>query len=355
MPRAATPAAVLPVHYIRLISEQVRRMGADVPRWLERSGLREAQLEDASLTIPHPVFERLLLDALHATGEPALGLLVGERLIASTHGILGYAATQSGTVRQALELFERYTQLRTSLVAISHEVGPKKVRVHFRETQPLGEIRRPLLEAVVLSIKNVLDSISMGACQVEFVAFAMDAPQYAALARTLFACDVRWGQSWTGFALAASILDWPLRLADADAFREAEAICRRELDKLTANESHAARVRRLLLEKQNGLPSLEVTARLFHLTPRTLHRRLLEEGTSYREILEDVRHTLAVEHMKSGRFGIQEIAYTLGYSDLANFRRAFKRWESMPPSSYRAAVGERAETSGTRRGRALTR
>lgn len=74
------------------------------------------------------------------------------------------------------------------------------------------------------------------------------------------------------------------------------------------------------------------------MTPRTLHRRLIDEGTSFRELLEEVRHTLAVEHLKSGRFSIEEIAYTLGYSDLANFRRAFKRWEDVPPSESRARL-----------------
>ena len=69
--------------------------------------------------------------------------------------------------------------------------------------------------------------------------------------------------------------------------------------------------------------------------------------------LEDVRRTLAVEHVKSGRFSIEEIAYMLGYSDLANFRRAFRRWESVPPSAYRASqVGksEVAPVAGSRGG-----
>lgn len=196
----------------------------------------------------------------------------------------------------------------------------------------------------MLSIKNILDSISMGACEVREVAFPFESTGYAALARDLFGCEVRYGASWAGFILPPEVLDVPLKLADPEAFREAALICQRELDKLTANESLSARVRRLLLEKQTGFPSLKVTARLFHMTPRTLHRRLLEEGTSYREILESVRHTLAIEHLKSGRFSIEEIAYTLGYSDLANFRRAFKRWEAVPPSSFRARFVEAKES-----------
>ncbi|MNG28149.1 Urease operon transcriptional activator [compost metagenome] len=70
------------------------------------------------------------------------------------------------------------------------------------------------------------------------------------------------------------------------------------------------------------------------MTPRTLHRRLLDEGTTFKQILEDVRHTLAVEHLKAGQLSIQEIAYSLGYNDVANFRRAFRRWEGVPPSEY---------------------
>jgi AraC-like DNA-binding protein len=324
------------VLYVRQIAEQVRSLGADVALWLGESGLTEAQLADASLTIPYAVFEGLLVGALRVTGEPALGLLVGERLLASAHGMLGYAAMSSGTIRQAIDVVERYARLRISLLAVTHEEHPGEVRACYRPTQPIAAIERPLLEAVVLSTLRMLNAISMGACTVRHVSFTFAAPDYAALARDLFGCEVRYGQSWTGFAIPPEALDVPLRLADPEAFAEAARVCQRELDKLTANESLAARVRRLLLEQKSGFPSLQVTARLFGMAPRTLHRRLIDEGTSYRDLLEEVRHALAVEHLKSGRFAIEEIAWTLGYSDLANFRRAFKRWESMPPSEYRA-------------------
>jgi AraC-like DNA-binding protein len=325
----------LPVQYIRHIVQQIGQMGVDVAYWLKQSQLSERQLDDPSFAISYPAFQRLVVDALALSREPALGLLVGERLLASSHGIVGYAALSSGTIRQGLELVECYAQLRTSLIAISHTLHPGEVRVCFAGTRSLGDIERPVLEAVILSVKNVLDSISMGAFPVSRVAFPFDAPDYAALARDLFRCEVRYGEAWAGAALPLDVLDVPLKMADPEAFREAAQICQRELDKLTANESLAARVRRLLLEKQNGFPSLQVTARLLHMTPRTLHRRLLDEDTSFHELLEGVRRAMAVEHVKAGRFSLEEIAYMLGYSDLANFRRAFKRWEGVPPSAYR--------------------
>jgi AraC-like DNA-binding protein len=333
------------VHYIRHIAQQIGQMGVDVDAWLAQSQLSERQLNDPSLAIAYPTFQRLVLDAMSLSREPALGLLVGERLVANSHGIVGYAALSSGTLRQALELMERYAPLRSSLLSISHTLHPGEVRIRFAPTRPMGDIERPVLEAVILSIKNVVDTMFMGACPMSMVAFPFDAPDYAGLARDLFRCDVEYGQSWAGAAAPDEILDVPLKMADPEAFRDAALICQRELDKLTANESVAARVRRLLLEKQNGFPSLQVAARLLHVTPRTLHRRLLEEDTSFHVILEDVRRTLAVEHVKSGRFSLEEIAYMLGYSDLANFRRAFKRWEAVPPSAYRPSASATSEKS----------
>ena len=125
----------------------------------------------------------------------------------------------------------------------------------------------------------------------------------------------------------------PVDYSDPASFEEAERICKLELEKRAVQASMSARVRGVLLEKQCSFPSLSVMARLFHLTPRTLHRRLVEEGTSFKAILEEVRHMLAVRYLQSGKLPIQEIAFfSLGYSDPANFRKAFKRWEKIAPS-----------------------
>lgn len=324
----------IPIDYVRAIAEQLRSAGVDVEGWLARSGLSA----DADRLVPFPIFRRLVLDALVASREPALGLLVGERLVAATHGMVGFAAVNSSTVGQALEIVERFARLRAPLFTIAHEEDGQELRITFSELLPLGDIQRPLLEAVVLSVKNVLDTITMGACRVQKVAFPFPAPEYAAIARDIFGCKVSYRQTWAGLSSSRDVIDVPTKLADAAAFQEAAQVCQRELDRLVANETLGARVRRLLLEKQRGFPTLAVTARMLHMTSRTLHRRLVAEGTSYRAQLEAVRHTLAVEHVKSGRFSMDEIAYRLGYTDLANFRRAFKRWESLPPSRFKARL-----------------
>jgi AraC-like DNA-binding protein len=325
----------IPVLYLRHLAEQVGSMGGDVSAWLRRSGLRLAQLDDPSLTIALPVFQSLVLGAVEATGEPALGLFVGQRLGAASHGALGLAAMSAGTVGEATDLLVRFGALRLPVLSVASEVIDTRVRVRFDEAVPLGPIKRPVLEAVVLSIKNVLDVISMGACRVEAAHFPFAAPAYAEVARALLGCPVRYDEGWAGLSLPVQALEVRLRMADPAAAQEAAAICQRALDQLRAESTTAAAVMRLLLDRHGAFPSLQIAARRLHTTPRTLHRRLVAEGTSYRALLESVRHTLAVEQVKSGRFTIEEIAYTLGYTDLANFRRAFKRWERVPPSALR--------------------
>lgn len=324
----------VPAEYARCIGDQLRSMGVSVDDWIVRSGVTSADLAAPEGMLSYRAFRRLVHNALAAVPEPALGLFVGERLVASTHGIVGAAAVNSSTVRMALDVVERFSRLRSSLIVITDEVKEGEIRVRFDAVLPLGELQRPLLEAVVLSIKNVLDEVTMGAVDIEETAFAFAEPDYASLAREIFNCPVSYGQDWTGFRGSKDMLDVPLKLADPEAFQEAARICQRELARIAEQETLSARLRRLLLERQNGFPSLQVTARLFHMTPRTLHRRLKEEGTSYREQLESVRHTLAVEHLKANRFTIEEVAYRLGYTDLANFRRAFKRWEGVAPTEF---------------------
>lgn len=334
-----SPNFMVPVYYLRQIADQVRDSGGDVERWLEQNQLKASQFADAQLLLPFASFRKLVLDALDLTGDPAIGLRVGARLGVNAHGILSFAAISSATLRQTLELFERYIALRTPLVTASHRIDGNTVQVRFQPQHPLGEIEAIVLEAVILTVKNVFEYVLAGDYPLGEVAFPFPEPRYAALAQQLFKSEVRWGQSWAGFALPLAALDQPLKMADELSYVEAANICQSAFESLARSETMAARIRKLLNERRREFPTLNDLAETFHLTPRTLHRRLLDEGTSYNEILEEVRHVLAVEYLKAGQLDMQEIAYELGYSDLSNFRRAFKRWEGVSPSTWKNTGG----------------
>lgn len=333
--RSALTDLQVPATYVQALAELIRSLGADTSDWLAMSGLTMARLEQPDASVSLPLFAQLAFDAVGITREPALGLLLGDRMHAASHGIVGFAVSNAGTPRQAVELLARFVRLRLPLLSVSQQSADGEVEVRFHEALPLGPMRGPVLEATLLTIKRVLDAISLGSCPIIQVAFPFSAPDHAPLTRTMFGCQVIFDAPVAAMRLPEQQLDQPLRRADAAAFREAAAICQRELDRIGIGERLADRVLRLLVERQNGFPSLAVVARMVQLTPRTLHRRLVEEGTSFRALLEEVRHRRAREHLRSGEMSVEELAFALGYNDPANFRRAFRRWEGVAPTIYR--------------------
>jgi AraC-like DNA-binding protein len=72
------------------------------------------------------------------------------------------------------------------------------------------------------------------------------------------------------------------------------------------------------------------------MSERTLRRRLAEEGTSLRALVDEVRATLAAEFLRSGSLTVAEIAHRLGYVEQSSFSQAFKRWHGVSPRAYAA-------------------
>jgi AraC-like DNA-binding protein len=73
------------------------------------------------------------------------------------------------------------------------------------------------------------------------------------------------------------------------------------------------------------------------MSPRTLGRKLEREGTTFKELLDDLRRRLALRYVGASDLALSEIAFLLGFSQAAAFHRAFKRWTSQTPLEYRRA------------------
>jgi AraC-like DNA-binding protein len=126
----------------------------------------------------------------------------------------------------------------------------------------------------------------------------------------------------------------PLIQADPAAQRLAMEQCQRELEALRADISLCGRVAGLL-ERGNGFPSLEDVAHTLALSPRTLKRRLKDEATTFSAILDEERKKRACRLLHDHDLSVEDIAERLGYSDAANFSRAFRRLFGMSPRDYR--------------------
>lgn len=324
----------VPVNYLRQVADQLADLGAGVESWLARQGLREADLSNASVTIPVETFGALVADAVTQTAESGFGLLAGRRLMPGAHGVVGMAATASASIREAMEIAERYVALRTGVISIHIRIAQHALEVHIEPSPGLGAAAPVVVETALVAVKNIADDKTLHGSMCSMAAFAFPEPPHACLARDILGCEVRYGHAWSGMSFPLSAAEQAVSRHDALVLAEALRICGNELDNLRVNTTMSAKLERLMLERKPAFPSLELCARLLGMTPRTLHRRLTDEGTSYSEVLDAVRHRIARECLRVERLSVKEVAYLLGYNDVANFRRAFKRWEGVPPSGH---------------------
>lgn len=330
--QAISPA--VSIQYIRHIAALLKDSGADVGAWLRNAGLAEDALKSPTAALTLKELHQLVSEAMRLHKEPALGLLVGERLRANTHGVLGFAAMQAHTMREALHILQVFVGVRMDLIELEVVQREQECWLLVREPIPLGHIRLPVLEAVMLAIKHLVEFVGRDVCHVIRVEFSTPEPTYSDFAQRCFHCDVRYNAGVAAVVMPLAAVDMELSTSDPEALKSATLLCEKTLQERQGGHSLQSRVRELLLNNQGDFPSLEIAARLLGLTSRTLHRRLVDEGTSYSELLDAVRHQLALEFLRSQRVGLKEIAFRLGYCDMANFRRAFKRWEGCAPSQF---------------------
>jgi AraC-like DNA-binding protein len=114
-----------------------------------------------------------------------------------------------------------------------------------------------------------------------------------------------------------------------------EQQCEALLASLDVQDGLLTRVRRLLLARPGDFPDLESAASALHTSGRSLRRHLAQMGTSYQQVLDDVRKRLALQYLTTTHLPLYEISHLLGFSDPSNFRRAFRKWTGKLPGDYR--------------------
>ena len=114
----------------------------------------------------------------------------------------------------------------------------------------------------------------------------------------------------------------------------ADQVVRDYLAKMNKDDIVSRLSRLLVANLPTGEYSKEDAAVELNMSPRTLQKKLLEAGTSWREQVDSTRYGLAASYLQSGRYSLSEITYMLGFNDTSSFSRAFKRWSGKAPGSF---------------------
>lgn len=321
------------VHLLHL-AEIVARWNVTPAELFAGLELTEAALAEPMRRLPTSLVEELISRARRLTGEPGLGFYLGLQMRVSSHGYLGFAAMSASTLGEALDLAVRFTPTRTSALALRLERRGSTASVVIEERESLGTVRDVVMLALIVGIQRIGSALT-GRELTGHAEVAFREPAYAKRFTLMLKNGLlRFGKPAHRIVFDAKFLELPLTMSDPAALRLARDQCERELRALDDEGGLVMRVRGLLKRDAEGFRSATEVAAALSLSSRTLKRKLALRDTSFSALLDDDRRDRALALLE-GDVPLQRVADLLGYSDVANFTRAFRRWTGTSPGHYR--------------------
>lgn len=322
----------LPAAYVRDVVELAARWKVDAGALLEGLPVTAEALSRPDTRVPLAVCVEIVRRAHALTGEPALAIHLGTQMRASSHGFLGFAAMTAGTLGEAIELTARFASTRTTALELSLHVEGETAALVLDERAELGELRQFTVLSLLVGLWQLGESLT-GRSLEGWAELAFPQPAY--LQGSALASErMRFGRAVSRLAFPATSLELPLRHADALATQLARQECERELAAV-ADAGLPARVR-AEIARAGGASGLPEVARALHMSPRTLKRKLAGRGTSFSAVRDQLRRQRALLLLDDRALSIGEVAARLGYTELPNFSRAFRRWTGVSPAAHRA-------------------
>ncbi len=318
--------------WVLAIVRAMEAKGVDARAVMAQIGMDADLLEGGYSRYSQVQVSQLWKRAVELTGDPTFALTVAQQVRPATFHAVGYAMSCSATLYRAISRFAQYTRLisDSATATLTENDGRVLLDFHFDtggET-PIYET----VDTVLASVVAYLRWISNDACDPLAVRFAHDPlPSRDAFAR-FFGCPVDYDAPQTCLVFDKEQISRPILSSDEELASLLDGAASRFLEQRMAGR-FAVRVRDLMIAQlPEEIPTKARTASLLGLTERTLLRRLKDEGTTFAEVLRQLREELAFQYLRRGMC-LSEVAYLLGFSDNGTFSRAFKQWTGRRPST----------------------
>jgi AraC-like DNA-binding protein len=333
---AVAAQALVPAAYVAELVALLGEEGVAPKDLLRGTDLKPPALAGRDALITNSDQLRIYTNALSLTRETGLGLRLGARLRLEHHGVVGHAMLCSDNLRQALHVLVRYTVLRGFPLSLHFREEGRVAVLTAAATIPLGRVYELVMEEALAILARGLPPARGPVMAPLEIRVDYPPPAHRAMYEQFFGCPVRFNADAVEYRFSADTLDDPLELSNAEMRRVCEERCELILARLGLAGGVVDRVRNELLAEPSRFPDLDTVARALRMSARTLRRRLREEGASFRDVLADVRKSLALDYLERSTLSVAEIASLLGYEEPANFHRAFRKWTREGPGEYRA-------------------
>ncbi len=305
-------------------------------------GLSRTTLSSTHGFMPSADFARVLEEAARVTGDDCFGLHFGERYHPKNIGPLIYVVLNSPTIAVGLANIARYLRVHNEAADVSFVLGAKWAYLRHRLADLPGESLRQHNEfSLAVGLGTIRLMVGSEWAPVE-VQFEHKPPAQTSEQVRVFGAPVSFGHAANAFVVEPEFCQQQIPAADARLYPILRRYLDRILDELPPEDGFLASVRRVIGDlMRQGEPKLEPAANKLAIGPRTLQRRLKDQGADFKALVDDTRRQFSLRYLQTRKNTLTEVAYLLGYSEVSAFNRAFKRWTGSTPSDYRRTLASR--------------
>ncbi|MGI9326602.1 MAG: helix-turn-helix domain-containing protein [Pseudomonadales bacterium] len=323
----------MPLTYARIILRELGSSPELRARLLAGTQINEAALVD-------PAAEARLADLLtifdNASSFCEPGWTLDLSFDLAAQGALGFAMACAPTLADSFDVMARYGHVRAPWFRLEVFREASQWGVKIRRQFPVAlHLDVAMVESVLLSGQNLVESVLGRSIDEAVMSFDYPAPAWRERYLTCFSGRVVFDSDYAGFSMPDVWRESLCPLADAGMYQAAISRLEMERRRLDSADFLSVRVAMLLAASGDAGLSLGAVAGSMNVSRRTLIRRLKEAGTAFSELLDEHHKQRATELLANPNFTATEVGYRLGYTEPANFTRAFKRWFGTTPGSYR--------------------
>ncbi len=323
---------------IALLLNTLEQRGIDIERLLMDVGLETMDWRDPNGKLTYADKLSLFSAANQSFPHDGLGLWLGEHASLSHFGVLGYALSTSQNVGEAIKSGFKYLRLNGPIFSVKLFLDSEQAVIQIENTLEVGDLLPFCSEYFLSSIVSLFKELTGHELDIQTLALPYARPNYAKLYDERFQCSVIFEQNHCELRFDASVLSQTLLTHDAATLKRYLVSCQSIVETLDSKHLLTNQIKTIFYQTAGSFPTIEQLADEFGCSSRTLRRELTNYGSSYQVLLTEVRVELAKELLLGTTMSIDDIGDRLGYSDPANFRRAFKRWLNKTPAQFRSAI-----------------
>lgn len=327
--------------YARLICRELSLSSEVADELLSDSALSYEAIFQQVL-MPYADFFSFLRNVRAKYTQEDLGLRVGSKLTPPSLGELGNAMLCAPSMIEALQLSASFAQVHAAYYRLELIASEKGAKVQFIELADLGNTQQFQTEVMMQMVQNLIEAVIGTDFNEGCFSFPYPKPVNGDKYKTFFHSPCVFGHEHAALEIPMKFLKMNSPFYDPTAWQDYQLKLEKQLNKLSKDFNQRIDSRQYIEKVQNylstsslPLPSAENAAEKFNMTSRTLSRHLRNEGTSFREIRNQLLKEYAEYYLTESDMTVDAIAFLLGYQDFSSFRRAFKQWFGCTPTEFR--------------------